>query len=602
MLEIALDSDRLTAVARVLLSWSRPGGLAGLEACSRVVEVATPHLIEGAPLQRAIEPEELGIAYEQGLDEGERSRQGSWFTPRGLAAGLSRRAIDLASVDGPVTSVLDPACGGGAFLIGAVREMLSRGYSPEEAFEAQRGFDIDGSVLLVARAALEVLAIESGEAPALASRSQLTHVDFLTTGPNDDGQMSLLGGVEELERVDLVLGNAPFQSQLRSRTLREQGDRESAARAFGGAAGGYVDTALLFLLRATDHVRDSGVISLIVPASVLASRDGKDARARVASRAGIVSFWRDGMPRAFDGGVPVCSVSLRASAAQSTVERTRGTEFDQMPNLELTPEHAADGRWGRLLIDQSKLPSIEGWSTRGTLGDIAAITADFRDQYYGLVGLVREQSGSKDGANPLAVTGTIDPAEFRWGAAQTRFNKQPWNLPVVDRTALEASELAGWAKARLVPKLLVATQTKVIEAFADEDGRLLPCPPLISVVVDPKSLWRAAALLNSPVATIWALLESAGSALSLDAIKLSAIQLRALPLPQLIDSWDRAAVDQQFAHEARTDDARRNYLKASAVSMGLAFGLPEPAARQAAEWWLSRLRGARTRGHAVDPV
>ncbi|MGH2684553.1 MAG: hypothetical protein ACRDJP_03695, partial [Actinomycetota bacterium] len=93
--------------------------------------------------------------------------------------------------------------------------------------------------------------------------------------------------------------------------------------------------------------------------------------------------------------------------------------------------------------------------------------------------------------------------------------------------------------ARLVPKVLVATQTRVIEAVVDEEGAWLPCTPVITLT-GPR-LWHAAAVLLAPPVSAWALRTYGGAALSSDAIKLSASQLLTAPLPADTGAWDEAA-------------------------------------------------------------
>ncbi|MEZ6211506.1 MAG: DNA methyltransferase [Phycisphaerales bacterium] len=48
--------------------------------------------------------------------------------------------------------------------------------------------------------------------------------------------------------------------------------------------------------------------------------------------------------------------------------------------------------------------------------------------------------------------------------------------------ACKQGDLADWMSSRLIPKIILATQTKIIEVFVDEPGRLLPSLPLITVV------------------------------------------------------------------------------------------------------------------------
>ena len=59
---------------------------------------------------------------------------------------------------------------------------------------------------------------------------------------------------------------------------------------------------------------------------------------------------------------------------------------------------------------------------------------------------------------------------------------------------------------RLVPKVLVATQTKVVEAVADPEGRLRPVGPGgRGHAADPAEVWAVTAALSAPPVSAWAL-------------------------------------------------------------------------------------------------
>jgi hypothetical protein len=76
---------------------------------------------------------ELGALREELIASGERSASGTWYTPPQIAHPLTRAALstitDLHLDDDPAdvldVSVLDPACGGGVFLIAAARILAS---------------------------------------------------------------------------------------------------------------------------------------------------------------------------------------------------------------------------------------------------------------------------------------------------------------------------------------------------------------------------------------------------------------------------------------------------------------------------------------------
>ena len=138
--------------------------------------------------------------------------------------------------------------------------------------------------------------------------------------------------------------------------------------------------------------------------------------------------------------------------------------------------------------------------------------------------------------------GLIDPLHGRWGTAATRFAGHRWVAPVVDLDAVARADprLARWADARLVPKVVLATQTRVLEPLVDLDGRWWPSVPTIAVTPrsgDPGELWAIAAVLAAPAVSAWALAHYRGTALTRDALKLSATQVLELPLPVDDAAW-----------------------------------------------------------------
>ncbi|HMK09978.1 MAG TPA: hypothetical protein VK461_00195, partial [Acidimicrobiales bacterium] len=136
------------------------------------------------------------------------------------------------------------------------------------------------------------------------------------------------------------------------------------------------------------------------------------------------------------------------------------------------------------------------------------------------------------------------------------------------------ADLSPRLRARLVPKVVVATQTRVIEAAVDESGDWLPAVPVISVVAEPSMLWPIAAALCSPPLTAWAATRHLGAARSPTALKLSAREVRALPLPPPSPSWDAAAAA-----------LRAGDLLGAGRAMCDAYGVDDQAFR----WWEARL-------------
>jgi hypothetical protein len=102
-------------------------------------------------------------------------------------------------------------------------------------------------------------------------------------------------------------------------------------------------------------------------------------------------------------------------------------------------------------------------------------------------------------------------------------------------------KLTDWCQKRLVPKILLATQGKVLEAVVDDAGEWLPSVPVITVTPRSEEIWKIAAVLLSPPICAYVSARFAGAGLTMTSIKLSAKQVRQLPLPVDQEEWAAAA-------------------------------------------------------------
>jgi hypothetical protein len=161
----------------------------------------------------------------------------------------------------------------------------------------------------------------------------------------------------------------------------------------------------------------------------------------------------------------------------------------------------------------------------------------------------------------------------------------------VDLASLDAhTDLGPWSRSRLVPKILLATQTRILEAAIDPRGDWLPAVPVITITPrDPADLWLIAAALLSPIATASALRACAGAGLSSHAIKLSARQALTLSLPADRPLWTTAARCVRLAAGAPAA-AARTHLTAAAEATCRAYGLSESQTIAAISWWTRRAR------------
>ncbi|WP_377322598.1 class I SAM-dependent DNA methyltransferase [Pimelobacter simplex] len=479
-------------------------------------------------------------AYEQHLADHERDRrraQGSFYTPPELVGWILDRALPRT----PDAAILDPACGTGHFLVAAAERLGVR---------AVHGSDLDPEAVRIARERLQALD-PTVTADEIAQRVVVA-----------DGLTAWAG-----RTFDAVVGNPPFLGQLRRRSA---GRSEEHRRGLGA----YTDTSAVFLHRALGLVAPGGVVALVQPLSVLAARDAGPVRAAVAACGAITDFWTSDRP-VFEGTpVLTCVPVVRAGAEPAT-----------------DPD-----AWGRLAAPAFGVPSPVLSDDGPVVGDLADCTADFRDQFYGLAPFVRE---ALPGGTPLVTTGLIDPAESRWGTTATRFARVRYDAPSVDLAALRADgSLARWADARLVPKLLVAGQGRVIEAVADEHGAWLPSVPVVSVVPrDGADLWRLLAVLLAPPVVAHAATRYLGTGLTPGSVKVSARQVAALPLPPSSGAaaWAEGAALARRAQHAGDAGERAGLLVETGRVMTAAYG----AGDDVLVWWSARVRRRTDESGAV---
>lgn len=548
---------------------------------------------------------QMGDAHQVRLAvEGTRKGSGSFYTPPWVVDGLL--TITLAPIlrrrceSGPeavaAVRILDPACGSGNFLAAAgqmVADALTGLGVPRAEARAQAfgtcvvGVDIDADAVAICRRALIEAGgrnphVWAGDALLMAETQSAVLLDTDSSQlswPQLVAQVGCEGG-----GFDLVVGNPPFLSQLGSDTARASAYHADLKRRFGDAVGGYADPAVLFLLLATRLARpDRGIATLIQPQSVLATRDAGTARAAIAAIARIAGIWI-ATDRVFDAAVDVCAPILERNAADTPVMLYDGPTFAELDAL---PEQPDPRSWAGLLASAKGLPSVS-ITTSGRLGDIADATADFRDQYYGLAPHVVDEPSSDLPA--LITSGAIDPAHVLWGKRPTKFNKVTYQFPRVRVDDLDES-LQPWAQRRLVPKVLVATQTKVLESIVDAAGSLLPSVPVITVTAPDHLLDRIAALLTSPPVTLIAAQRHLGAALSSDALKLSAREVLQLPLPVNEVAWAKAAASFRLATDSTNSQDRRSHLLDAARSMCAAFEVDDAPAL--IDWWIDRLPKGR---------
>lgn len=215
----------------------------------------------------------IGTLYTTLLPAPFRARHGVFYTPPELVECLLIMAEE-AGIDWKTARVLDPACGGGAFLIGVASRMVRALEDAEPTIALQsiaarlHGFDLDpfGAWLAEAMLAitLEPLACATGRSiPRLVDTR-----DSLDLDPH------------EMEKCDLVIGNPPY-----GRITLSPEQRLRFARSVYGHANLYG----LFTDAALHWVKRGGVIGYVTPTSMLSGLYYKELRALLAAEAAPLS-------------------------------------------------------------------------------------------------------------------------------------------------------------------------------------------------------------------------------------------------------------------------------------------------------------------------
>jgi hypothetical protein len=348
--------------------------------------------------------------------------------------------------------------------------------------------------------------------------------------------------------------------------VRDESAVAGAARILGRPAG-YTDTAGVLLVRALDAVRPGGSVVFVQPLSILGARDGAIVRDFVSPA--LESIW---IPddQLFDAAVHVCAPVLRKP--KPVAAGSGNNETDAIPT------------WTELAAEAMGVPSVRLGGA--PLSSLAECTAGFRHEFYDVAAATVER-GSAGGENAdfpkLITVGLIDPAKLLWGTRAARIAGTTFAEPVVD-----VAKLSKPFELRKRPKLLVATQTRVIEAVADYDGMLWPSVPVISVLPrsdDAGALDLLLAALIAPPASVWAARQAAGTARSPGAVRLSATQLAQLPLPTNRALWNEGS-----------EQLRAGQLTTAVRTLTAAYGLSEHEQLAVLDWWTIRSQPRKRQG------
>ena len=420
----AVVDERAVVVARRAAEMARRGGRRPARTTSRLWSLAG-----GRPAGRLgprASPEELGRLLEASLDAAERRRRG-----RPLHAERAGRAAGRPARWPGTTrpSVGDPACGGGALLLAAARHLAATGEAPARRSSSRLwGADIDPVAVATTEAALTLWA-RCASSPGAAHRGR--RVCWTAWA----GRRSTSWWATR--RSSRPLGAHAARTRDAAERLRGPVRSTPCAPTRTSRA--------CSCCAAASSPRPGGTVAMVQPQSVLAARDAaRRARRRSAASGGWSTSWSRPTPASMPPSRSACRSSRSARRRRRAAWSTHLAVAHGVPPVDLGRRAHARRR---------------GDDDRGVPQRVLRH------------GRPRARAARPAVGRPLVTTGLVDLGHCAWGERPARIGGRAWERPVLDVAALEG-RAADWVRRTGGPKLVVATQTKVVEVVVDDDGRV----------------------------------------------------------------------------------------------------------------------------------
>lgn len=402
MLAVA-ENGALATLLRAL------GGDGALPAIAHLRPAALGRLYERSLAARAPRREKSGraareITQTRRIRREKRKSHGVFYTPSHVVDFVIERTLGRAHEpaapgDGAALRVLDPACGSGAFLLGAYEWLLAarKGRRGPPALEERAqilesaifGVDVDAAAIEVAKLSLLLTCFDTNEGPAsgpldrarlvsaldrnLRRGHSLLDVDWSGRGAAPLDWRQTFPEVFAEGGFDVVIGNPPYLS-FGGRHAVEISDELRRYYAAHYESGGWPTAHSLFLERAV-KLLSRRFVSFVVPDQVGHLAGYRSARAIAQREAGLVEvrYWGE---RVFPGvTTPALTIVLdkqKKGARTELVDRDGGSHDVQ---LEMGQPWTASR--ARSLIDKLRESSF---SLEKLVGDCGIRTTSAEDQ------------------------------------------------------------------------------------------------------------------------------------------------------------------------------------------------------------------------------
>jgi hypothetical protein len=544
---------------------------------------------ESAELSVAI----LGQVYEtisvaSALNLPQRRTGGVYYTPRPIVKYMVQNTIDKAGL--PLPTILDPACGGGAFLIEAYQYLLNR-YISNSATAAEstprssltqrqailnclHGVDIDAQAVEITRLSLwlklheniNINEIEAGSTQAHIAQANinvycgnalvsLDSSDTATLFPSFDWRATF-PNVLAAGGFDIVIGNPPYVD-AETMTVYLPDWRSYCTSHYQTATGNW-DLFCVFIEKTLQLCRVDGITSLIVPNKLFSAQYASAARSLLLQNSCLLSIRDYSSLPVFDASVyPVVYIAQKQSpisckqTQSSALSKATVILYEKMQTVEQI-------KYSYPICLQSSLAKpTQPWSIGvqvntdlmqrlnqlTTLGEIAQVTgAATVAEAYALQSLIQNNSSPESRDLQLVNSGTIDRYQLLWGQKPLRYLGQSYQHPIIP-----AAKLAHLSPKRLAQaqqtKIIVAGMAQRLECALDSMGKFIAGKSTViirSLQIEERTinLYFLLGLLNSRLLSFYLLNRFSGNRLQGGYFRIGPPQMRELPifLPSLKQS------------------------------------------------------------------
>ncbi|MDR1923519.1 MAG: Eco57I restriction-modification methylase domain-containing protein [Planctomycetaceae bacterium] len=423
-------------------------------------------------------------------------------------------------------TICDPACGSGAFLKEAFDFLLREHHfigKAESKIQGTRVGHLDMSNVILEKNLFGVdINEESIEITKLAlwlhsakPNHRLNFLDenikcgnSLISDPKIDPEKAFdwhkeFPHVFKKGGFDVVIGNPPYVDS-ETMTKFKPLERQALSNLYSVATGNW-DLFVIFIERATQLVRDYGMVSMIVPNKLFASKYSVDARLLLADK-NLMSIADYSKVKVFESAdVYPCVFVLENSNACGDVKiiRMQTPEIIAYVNTINSKILKNEKYWDRFFVAHSTaslLKKLNGFTTlKQYLPDLFG-GATVAEAY-----LLKEKIVEHDNQNKkykrLVNTGTIDRYVSLWNHYQTQYIKDKYNAPIIfddDIKKINATRLNQSAS----PKIIVAGMSLRPEAFFDK-GEYIAGKSTTIIQGNEKKLKFVLTILNSQLISFW---------------------------------------------------------------------------------------------------